>query len=163
MNWMHRQTLLLRCCLAAAATAVAAGCVQLETTASGNPERVLTGAINFNTSIPVGAEIVVRVLEPLRNELPRTVETNVPVTSQPTVQRTERVLGELRKVVLEATMQPVPFAVEYRAEDALLRRGLNVDVRVTFGGKVRLRTIHAHVVTLASSPFKQEVWVQPLQ
>ncbi len=149
--------------LVGALALVAAGCAHLDTTPAGNPDRVLKGAVNFNTTVPAGAEVVVRLLEPGGFERPRGPANDVPVAAQPTPQRTERVLGEFKRTLSAATMQPVPFQFEYRAEDAVLRRGLNVDVRVSVDGKVRLRTISAHVVTLASSPFSQEIWVQPVR
>jgi hypothetical protein len=142
---------------------VAAGCAHLDTTPAGNPDRVLKGAVNFNTTVPAGAEIVVRLLEPVGGEPSRGPGNDVPVATQSAGARTERLLGEFRQTLSAGTMQPVPFQFEYRAEDAVLRRGLNVDVRVSVEGKVRLRTISAHVVTLASSPFSQEVWVQPVR
>ena len=60
------------------------------------------------------------------------------------------------------TAEPVSFRIEYTADDAMLRRGLNVEARVSFGGKLRYRTINAHVVTLASSAYRQDVAVQPV-
>jgi uncharacterized lipoprotein YbaY len=57
----------------------------------------------------------------------------------------------------------VPFRLAYYADDALLRRGLSLEVRISFGGRLRFRTINAHVVTLTSAQYKQDVSVQPVE
>lgn len=142
--------------------AFAAGCGHIDTTPAGDPDRVLTGAVRFNATLPAGAEVVVRVIEPPGNEPLRAAANDLPVAARPPMPRVERVLGEHRQTLASGTMQPVPFQIEYHAEDAALRRGLNVEARISIGGKVRYRTIHAHVLTLTSAPFKQDVSVQPV-
>ena len=140
-----------------------AGCTQLDTTPPGDPDRVLKGAVHPAVALPAGAEIVVRLIEP-PGGAPRIGSTNErTMAGPPGTLRAERVLGEFTRVLETGTTQPVPFQVEYHADDALLRRGLNLDVRVSFDGKVRLRTVDAHAVTLRSSPFEQEVKVQSVQ
>jgi hypothetical protein len=140
------------------------GCGSIDTTPEGDPNRVLNGVVNHDVTLPAGAEIVVRVVEPAPKEAGvRTGPSDSPAPGAAPLARAERLLGETRVVLPSGMMQPVPFRVEYLAEDAVLRRGVNVDVRVAIGGKVRYRTINAHVVTLASSPFKQEVSVQAVQ
>lgn len=142
---------------------VGAGCGSIDTSPGGDPNRVLSGAVNFSGSVPAGAEILVRVVEPPSSEPGRVVARDLPVGTQPTVQRVERVLGERKFVVDKLATEPVPFQVEYTADDAVLRRGVNIDVRVSIGGKVRMRTVNAHALTLRSAPFKQDVAVQNVQ
>lgn len=141
----------------------AAGCASIETSPAGDPNRVLEGAVNFPGSMPAGAEIVVRVVEPPSSEPARAVANDLPVAAQTTLPRVERVLGETKVIASELATKPLPFRVEFHAADAVLQRGVNVDVRVSVGGKVRMRTVNAHAVTLRSVPFKQEVWVQNVQ
>ncbi|MES2697953.1 MAG: hypothetical protein V4773_31115 [Verrucomicrobiota bacterium] len=139
------------------------GCAHIDTTPAGNPERVLRGAVNFNGSLPMNAEVLVRLIEQPNPDAPRTVTGDQPVVQAAGLPRGEKVLGEYRQQLTGAVMQPVPFEIEYVADDAVLRRGLIVDVRVAVGGKVRLRTVNAHLVTLSSAPFRQEVWVQEVK
>ena len=139
-----------------------AGCAQLDTTPPGRPDRVLAGTVNFNRVLPAGAEVFIRVVDPAATDAVRAPGGDLVIPGA-SVPRGERVLGEFRRVTESATPSPVPFQVEYSADDSALRRGLNVDVRIAFSGKVRLRTLSAHVVTLAASPFPQEVWVQPVE
>lgn len=140
-----------------------AGCGSIETSPGGDPNRVLEGVVTFPGSVPAGAEILVRVVEPPSSEPARTLASDMPVAAQPSVARVERVLGEAKQIVAEMTTKPVPFRVEYQADDAVLRRGVNIDVRVSVGGKVRMRTVNAHALTLRSAPFKQDVAVQSVQ
>ena len=71
-------------------------------------------------------------------------------------------LGEQTQTLGAPTDRPVPFRIEYQASDNVLRHGVNVDARISYGGKVRFRTVQAHLMTLASSPFAHEVAVEPV-
>ena len=133
-----------------------AGCGSIDVSTGGNPDRVLTGAVATGGGLPAGAEVVVRLISaPGAHEPQRVAGSDVPVMTRPVASSAERVLGEHVQTLTAGTAEPVPFRIEYTAEDAVLRRGLNIDVRVSVGGKVQYRTVNAHVVTLASSPVKQ--------
>ncbi len=138
-----------------------AGCSHIDVSASGNSERVLSGVVNAGSLLPAGAEVLVRVIA-ATSALGTSgeISSDTPVATRAPAVRTEHVLGEQVQRLAAATVDPVPFRVEYTAEDAVLRRGVNVEVRISVAGKVRFRTIRAFVVTLASSPFRQEVSVQ---
>ena len=148
--------------LALLALLAASGCGTLDISAGGNPDRVLTGTINAGAALPAGAEIVVRLLAPALNLEPVRPgsPSDLPVVTRPTPQNVDRVLGEQVQTLTAGTMEPVPFRIPFYAEDALLRRGLSLDVRVSVGGRIRFRTINAHVVTLSSAQYKQDVSVQ---
>ena len=157
------KTFLVRVLGACALLCAFAACGSLDLAPGGNPDRVLTGVVNAGTGLPQGAEIVVRVIATqLAPDSLRPANSDAPVMSHPRTQTTEQVLGEQSQKLAAGTSDPVPFRIEYVAEDDLLRKGLTVDVRVSYGGKLRYRTINAHVVTLASAPYRQEVVVQPV-
>jgi hypothetical protein len=141
-----------------------AGCGTLEVASGSNPERVLNGAISAGAALPAGTEIVVRLLAPpMNNDASRTPTNDIPVIARPTTPHVERVLGEQAQTLTAGTIDPVPFRLAYYADDALLRRGLSLEVRISFGGRLRFRTINAHVVTLTSAQYKQDVSVQPVE
>lgn len=147
--------------VALAALLVGAGCGAIDLSTGGNPDRVLNGTVNAGVVLPAGAEVLVRLIAPLStNESIRPQNNDMPVTTRSMPQAAERVLGAQSQTLTVATQDPVPFRIEYNADDAVLRRGLNVEARISVNGKVRFRTINSHVVTLASSPFKQDVTVQ---
>lgn len=148
--------------IVALGAALVAGCANIDTTPAGNPERVLRGAVNFRSAVPGNGEVLVRILEHTTNDTLRGTASDQPVRTQSALPPSERVLGEFRQVVPSGAVQPVPFEISYTAEDATLRRGLIIDVRVSVGGKVRMRTISAHGITLMTAPYKQDVWVQAI-
>ncbi len=148
--------------LALAALALA-GCASasLDIRPEGDPNRTLRGTVNFRseTPLPADAEVVVRVVDPMSFEQARTAASrDVPVQARAQVTAMPTLLAEQR--VTLAPGQSLPFAIEFNASDELLRRGVNIEARITYGGTVRYRTINAHLVTLgnlARNPY--EVWV----
>jgi uncharacterized lipoprotein YbaY len=102
-----------------------AGCGHLEVTPEGDPNRVITGTVNLRmpTDLPGDATVLVRVVDGARAE--------------PTL----RVLGE--QTIAHASKTPVPFRVEFRADDGMLRHGLNIEARISFGGQLRYFNINA--------------------
>lgn len=142
---------------------LAAGCQHLDVAPEGNPERVLNGTVNCPSALPAGAEVLVRVVARAAPEAARPAAPNdFPLGARLEPVAVERVLGEQLLTLESLATQPVPFAVEYRAEDSLLRQGIKVEARVTYNGRVRFRTLNTHVVTPSSASFRQEVFVQPV-
>lgn len=145
--------------LGLAALLVGAGCGTLDLATTSNPRRVVTGTIRGDVPLPGGAEIVVRVIDTAGRPASRP-GSDLPVADRAAPPIAERVLGQQVQPLAAATHEPVPFRVEFEADDATLRRGLNIDVRVSTGLRVRFRTVRAHVLTLASSQYPQEILVQ---
>ncbi len=124
-----------------AALLVNAGCGHLALQAEGDPERVLTGTVNFHAAEPLPPDTVVtvRLIDPAGpGGLPA-------------------MLGE--KTIENPGSPPVAFKIEYRAEDDLLRRGLKLEARVSIGGKLRYYNVSGYGVTLAKAADPQEIWV----
>jgi hypothetical protein len=152
--------------LAAAVIALVAGagCSTIDVALPGDSDRVLRGTVNVPSTLPSGTEILIRLVDPEATAVAVPVgREGLPLGDRGRLPAVERVLGEHRQTLEAMTTEPVPFALEYRAHDDELRHGLNLDVRISYSGRVRFRTISAHVVTLASSPFPQLVAVQPLE
>ncbi len=143
---------------------IGAGCGSIDVAPAGNPDRVLTGTVNAGVPLPVGTEVVVRVLASATNqEMARpATAADMPVVTRPMPQNVERVLGEQTQILSASTSDPVPFRLQYFAEDAMLRRGLALEARISFGGRLRFRTINGQVITLGSAPYPQEITVQPV-
>jgi uncharacterized lipoprotein YbaY len=138
------------------------GCQQLDVTPEGDPQRILTGTVNLagESLLPPNTEVVVRIVQ--NSTVEHAAKGDLPIAAASAAREMpERVLAE--QVIRAPGVQPVPFQLEYRADDATLRHGLNVDVRVSFAGKVRYRTLNAHLLTLSSAPFPHTVWVQAVQ
>ena len=129
--------------LAAAASLVLVGCGQLDLTPEGDPLRVLTGEVEVGQSAPLPSDTVVTV---------RIVDTTA--TGMP-----PQVLGS--QTIRNPGVAPIPFRIEYRAEDDVLRRGLNIEARVSFGGKVQYFNRNNYAVTLGNFADAHRVSVGP--
>jgi uncharacterized lipoprotein YbaY len=129
--------------LLAAAALTFSGCGQMDLTPEGNPSRVLTGTVDIgqDTALPQDATVTVRVVDMTNAALPPVVLGSQTITSP--------------------GVAPVSFRVEYRAEDEVLRQGLNVDARISFGGKVRYYNVNKYVVTLGNAADEHRVTVVP--
>lgn len=140
-----------------------AGCSHLDLAASGDPNRVLKGTVTAGRMLPAGTEVVVRLVATESVAATHLPSSDLVTRAVAPSGGVEHLLGEHRQILPIGTNEPVPFQIEYLADDALLRRGVNVDARISIDGQVRYRTVNAHVVTLASSPYRQEVEVQQVQ
>ena len=139
-----------------------AACEHLDLTPEGDPNRVIAGTVNFRAdlTLPANAVVVVRVVDAANLEQVRAAaNTDLPLINRPKVPAVEQVLGE--QTINAATGAPVAFRIEYRADDSLLRHGLNLDARISYDGKVRFRTVNAHVITLSNANTSHEIWVEP--
>lgn len=143
----------------------AAGCSHIEVASEGDPNRVLTGTVKLPTAAPAGSEVVVRLIDTSGKDIVRTSASNglqTPADRPPAVP-IERIVAESRQVIGETNAEAVPFRLEYRASDSDLRHGLNIDVRVLRDGRLRFRTMSAHVITLRSAANAQEIWVEAVR
>jgi uncharacterized lipoprotein YbaY len=127
----------------ALAVLAAPGCGHLELSSEGNPLRVLTGQVEIGdpSSLPPDASVTVRVVDASAAGMP------------------PQVLGS--QTIEHPVSAPVDFRVEYRAEDEVLRRGLNIEARVSFGGRVQYYNLNRYVVTLGNAADPHRVSVTP--
>lgn len=122
---------------------LAAGCSYVEITQVGDSDRVLTGKVTYlpPEPVPAGAILSVRVVD------------SSSITSGPVL------LGQQRIAI--SGEPPFEFRAEYRADDALLRRGVNVEAKILVNGKLRYGNLTAHVVTLGRAAGSQEIMLLP--
>jgi uncharacterized lipoprotein YbaY len=130
--------------LASLALVALAGCGQLDLTPEGNPSRVLTCEVTWGDAepLPADATVTVRVVDTTKVGMPPDV------------------LGS--QTIHNPGVAPVPFRVEYRAEDDLLRSGLSVEVRVAWGGRIRYINMNGHAVTLGNAADTHRISVNPV-
>lgn len=139
--------------------AALAGCQQLDLTPEGDPQRTVTGTVTVgeSTLFPPETEVLVRVTDRPQNDLV-SVGADANVVARNRDLGIERVLGEQR--IKAPGVNSFPFRVDFQATDAQLRRGVNIDVRISYDGRLQYRTINAHALTLSGLRFPQEVAVQ---
>jgi len=127
----------------AAALLLLAGCGEMDLTPEGNPARVLVGEIDLGDTAP----------------LPADATATVRVVDETVIGTPPNVLGAQTLEHLGAP--PYAFRVEYRAEDDLLRRGLNIEVRVSYNGKVRFFNRNRYAITFGNAADPHRVNVDP--
>jgi uncharacterized lipoprotein YbaY len=129
--------------LAAAAALALSGCGQLDLTPEGDPGRVVRGRIDLVhvAALPPDTVVTVRVVD-------------ASVVGMP-----PNVLGS--QTLRDPGSAPIGFRVEYRAEDELLRRGLNIEVRISYGGKVRYFNRNRYALTLGNAADELRITVDP--
>jgi hypothetical protein len=155
---------------AALLTVLTAGCGNLDFAAPGDPNRVVVGTVSFSQTIPDNAEVVVRVMDPHPEPLSATGSSltppgQMPLLNQPVTATAAAAAAmgpqELGEQVIEhptlvPVLQPngtwakgVPYRVEYRADDDLMRRGVSIEVRISYGGRVQLINSNQYSETLS--------------
>lgn len=120
-----------------------AGCSHLDTTAPGDADRVVTGVVTAGSdeSLPDHCEVWVRVLDVSHGE------------ARP------EVLGE--QTITNPGHLPVPFKIEFRAEDAVLRQSVSIDARISVGRQLRYYTASRHPLSVSNVTEPQTVLVVP--
>lgn len=116
----------------AAALLALTACKQLNLSAPSSAERVLTGTVATQSG----------------GELPRDAEVTIQIVDLSRGANQTEILGE--QTVKSPAAWPVPFRIEFQADDALLLRGVGLDARVSVAGKLQYTTRTAHPVTLTN-------------
>lgn len=124
----------------------AAGCGTLDTGEASFGDRVAEGVISFHLAgtepMPADAEVIVKVVDMSAGN------------------GRGEVLGE--QTIVNPSHSPIPFRIEYRAEDPVLRRGLNIDARISIGGKLAYYTANAHPITASNAKDMHVVELSPI-
>jgi len=125
------------------AAVLVSGCEHLDTTAPSLGDRVLTGVVTNGSGggpLPDDSEVWIQVVD--RGD---------------GVQKGE-VLGE--QTIKNPGRMPVPFRIEFRAEDPVLRGGVEVEARISVRGRLTYLTKTAHPVTMANVGSEMTVIVE---
>lgn len=147
--------------LAGCAAWLTGGCAHLSTTAGSDTNRVISGTVNFpgDLVLPADTVVLVRLIEAAGTGQSRaTANKDLPVVDRPRAELTAQVLGE--QTIKAPPAGPVAFRIEYSADDSLLRHGLNLEARISFGGRVRFRTVTTRAVTLGNATDPHAIWVE---
>jgi uncharacterized lipoprotein YbaY len=113
-------------------TLLLTACGHLDMAEPAPEDRVLTGTVNFEQemALPADAVAVVRVIDASNPAVP------VNVLGETTLKNPGRF--------------PIPFRIEYRADDEALMHQVRVEARISFGGKLRYHSVTGHPVTLGN-------------
>lgn len=151
-----------RILFAAAAFAAFAGCSQMELSPSaiGDPARVLNGEVDIPdvSVLPADASVTVRVVDLNAHEPGADADLPQDSAVPPGVRLPPTVLGA--QTIPNPGSVPVIFRVEYRAEDNVLIKGLNIEVRVSYGGKVQYYNRNRYAVSLGNATDSHRITVE---
>jgi uncharacterized lipoprotein YbaY len=139
-----------------------AGCSHVDLTAEAKRTRVLSGTLNTGLPLPAGAEVLVRLIA-VNRDVPAASSGADSPAARPGATAKETIIGELVQTLAAPSGTALPFQLEFDADDALLRRGVNLEARIYYNGRVRFRTINAHVVSASSVHFPQTVTLQAVE
>lgn len=119
------------------------GCSHLDISPVGDGDRVMTGKVSYVPAdpVPAGAILSIRIVD------------NSKAESGPVL------LGQQRVAI--SGPPPFEFRAEYRADDTLMRRGVNVEAKILVNGKLRHSNLTSHVVMLHRATDIQEITVMP--
>jgi uncharacterized lipoprotein YbaY len=153
------------CRLAALAAPMLFGCGHVDFTpaGAGNPNRVLIGTVQAPDSetLPPDTVVAVEVVDPERaTEKPPSAVLGEPATAPLQSTLPPKVLGE--QVIRSPGQFPVAFRIEYTAVDEQLERGLILQARVSYGGKVRYFNVNSSAVTLGNYAEPHSIFVNRL-
>ncbi len=148
----------------ALAACLAAGCSHLDLTPQDDPDRVLDGTVEFSTGaadLPDDAVVQVRVVDAVAPSTRTLVTAADPTMKRPVPppDMPAEVLGE--QTIRHPSTYPIPFHVEYRAEADQLRHGLNVEARVSYGGRVRFVNLDHYAIGLNDYTEPKLIRVEP--
>lgn len=126
------------------AVVLGGGCANIELNPIPDLNRLVTGTVSFTepATLPSDAVIVVRVLETSRKD------------------GMSRIIGE--QVIKGGGNSPIPYKVEFRAEDALVQRGMNIEARVAYDGKVQLFNGNTYAITPTDLSTPKEIVVEKI-
>ena len=144
--------------LAALAAVFSAGCSSLDLNREVEVNRVISGTVNIGQSFPAGSEVMVRALEMPR--APGPLPAGAPVDRVPVVP-VETILGDFTVTLGSPAADGLPFRIAIGADDSRLQRGILLESRVMYGGRLRFRTVNAHAVTAQTVALLQHVVLQP--
>ncbi len=152
--------------LAAALLLAGTGCGHLDTSGEGDPNRIVSGVVNVRMNLlpPPDCQVVVRLIEPPDvTAAPTAASKDMVIGERGTRERPEQVVAE--QVIRAPAALPVPFQLEFHADDAQLRHGFNIEARISWGGRLRFRNIESQAVTLDTVAKKQTIslWLEPVQ
>ena len=140
-----------------------AGCGHVDVAPEGNPNRVVTGTVNVRMDLlpPPDSQVVVRIVRPAdTTAAPVSPARDLVIGERGTHERPEQVLAE--QVIRAPAAMPVPFRIEFKAGDDELRHGLNIEARISWGGRLRFRNMEAQAISLDTISQPQTVWVEPV-
>ncbi len=120
------------------------GCGSMEFGGFHNPSRTLVGTVNYGDPqlLPQDAVMIVRLVDNSNPSLPQIIGSQTINNPGPT---------------------PVHYKIDYTASDEQLQFGLNIEARVSYGGKLRLYNANQFNVKLENANTSRDIYLNSAQ
>lgn len=127
--------------------ALAAGCGHLSLDSAGNANRVATGTVALpdGAALPPDAVMVIRIVDP--NPVP--TQAPLATSAAPKMNLPPEIVAE--QTFRDLGASPIPFRVEYSADDDELRRGLSIEARISFAGRLQYSNLTRYTIGLSDA------------
>jgi len=115
------------------------GCASIDIEPAGEVWRTVNGLVYFNASgrLPADSVLTVRVVD----------------TTNPAIGPV--IVGE--QSIEDPGESPIAYSVEFRANDSLLRRGLNLEARISVDGRLRYSNTNSQSVNATNIESRREI------
>ena len=143
---------------------LAAGCGHVDVAPESDPNRVVTGTVNVRMDLmpPPDAELVVRLIDPPDvTTAPASAARDLVIGERGSRENPEAIVAQ--QVIRAPSAMPAGFRLEFSADETQLRRGFNIEARLSWGGRLRFRNVEAQVVTLGNANSPIAIWMEPVQ
>lgn len=145
---------------AAAACAALTGCgsVEMDTTPAGNPNHAVSGTVEIgNANLPPDVVVTVRLVDQVHHDYQNPNAVLGEPTATAAVSLPPEVIGEQKLTHVQGPS--VPFVLKFYCTDDQLAKGLVLEARVSFGGKVRYFNVESYAVNSGNINDPKRIYV----
>lgn len=152
------KTTLLLAALAGLFALSGCGSVEMDTTPAGDPNRVVTGTVEVGADpLPADAVVAIRVVDQVHHDYQNPNAVLGEPTATAAVSLPPEVLGELKLTHVQGPS--IPFTLKFYCTDDQLAKGLVLEARVSYGGKVRAFNVDSYAVNSGNIGESRQIYV----
>ncbi|HEY3756384.1 MAG TPA: hypothetical protein VGL42_09570 [Opitutaceae bacterium] len=156
------KTFLLSVALAGLTLLSGCGSVEVDTTPAGDSNRVVTGTVEVGGGqLPPDAVVAVRVVDQVHHDYQDPNAALGVHSATSAVGLPPEVIGELK--IPHATGPSVPFTLKFYCTDEQLSRGLVLEARVSYGGKVHYFNVESYALNSGNIGDPRRIYVNQVR
>lgn len=148
--------------LAALFALTGCGSMEMDTSSQGDPNRVVTGTVEIGTaSLPPDTTVAVRVVDQVHHDFQNPTAVLGEHSATAAVSLPPEVLGELK--IPHAAGPSVPFVLKFYCTDDQLSKGLVLEARVSYGGKVHYFNVESYALNSGNIGDPRRIYVNQVR
>jgi uncharacterized lipoprotein YbaY len=138
------------------------GSVEVDTTPAGDANRIVTGTVEVGTAqLPADTVVSVRVVDQVHHDFQDPNAALGEHSATAAVSLPPEVIGEVK---VPTTSGPsVPFTLKFYCTDDQLSKGLVLEARVSYGGKVRYFNVESYALNSANISEPRRLYVNQVR